>query len=53
MQSVGRLSPRSGSMKTDRHTGTYTTGLGSRVAEVACDDRHGSVSWVVCVQICR
>ena len=52
MQSVGRLPLWIGSMKTNRHTGTYTTGLGSRVAEVAGDHRHGDVPWMVCIQIC-
>lgn len=37
------------SRKTDRHTGTYTTGLGSRVAEVASDDCYGVISWMVCI----
>ena len=39
-------------MKTNRYTGTHTTGLGSRVAEVASDNRHGGVSWVVRIEIC-
>ena len=51
MQSVGGFLPLSGARKTDRHTGTHTAGLGSRVAEVAGDDRHGGVSWMVCIQI--
>ena len=52
MQFVGRLFPWSRSMKTNQHTGTYTIGLGSRMAEMAGDDRHRGVSWVVCIQIC-
>ena len=38
--------------EVDRGTGTDTTGLGSRVAEVARDDRHGVLYWMVCIQIC-
>ena len=52
VQSVGRLLPLPGLMKTERHTGTDTSGLGPRVAEVAGDDRYRGVSWVVCVQVC-
>lgn len=52
MQFVGRHSLWSGSLKVNRRTGTYTTGLGSRLAEVASDNSHGGVSWVVCIQIC-
>ena len=51
MQSVLKI-PKPGSMKIDRHTGTNTIRLGSRVAEVAGDDRHGSLSRVVCIQVC-
>ena len=52
MQSVGRLFPSAGAMKTDRHTGTNTIRLGSRVAEMAGDDRHRGVSWMVSIQVC-
>ena len=48
-----RLLTWPGSMKTNRHTGTHTTGLGSRVAKVAGDNCHRGVYWVVCIQICR
>lgn len=37
------------SRKTDWYTDTHTTGLGSGVAEVASDDCHRVVSWMVCV----
>ncbi len=52
MQSVGKVFPWPEPIKTDRHTGTHTTGLGSRVAEVAGDDRHGGVPGMVRIQIC-
>ena len=51
MQFVGRFLPHLGAMKTDRHTGTHTSGLGSRVAEVAGDDCHGGVYRMVRIQI--
>lgn len=34
---------------TGIYTGAHTAGLGSRVAEVASDDCHGVISWVVCI----
>ena len=52
MQYVGRMFSWLRPTKADRGTGTYTTGLGSRVAEVAGDHRHGVLSWMVCIQIC-
>ena len=43
---------RTGSMKANRRAGTYTIGLGSRMAKVACNNRHRGISWVVYFQIC-
>ena len=44
--------PSGQGQQANRYSGTDTTGLGSRVAEVAGDDCHGGVPWVVCIQIC-